>query len=161
MRAWTILLALTVAPFAAAAQDSDGPELAYGGTGRAAHYFYTQVFADCEKLTHSFGRNTAWKGWHLPMARISTGEVHADGAAALVRFDCLDGSTCIAHSQPAARPADDGGFLAFEVEGSGHGVFVGLQVGKGACLLYQLANSERSERYHLIESAATAAWRRS
>ena len=106
MRAWTILLALTVAPFAAAAQDSDGPELAYGGTGRAAHYFYTQVFADCEKLTHSFGRNTAWKGWHLPMARISTGEVHADGAAALVRFDCLDGSTCIAHSQPAARQDD-------------------------------------------------------
>ena len=106
MGAWTILLALTVAPFAAAAQDSDGPELAYGGTGRAAHYFYTQVFADCEKLTHSFGRNTAWKGWHLPMARISTGEVHADGAAALVRFDCLDGSTCIAHSQPAARQDD-------------------------------------------------------
>ena len=80
---------------AASAQDRVQPSLNHGSTGRAAPFFYHQVSANCETLTHTFGRNAAWGRWTLPLSAGSAGTVVVEGENALVAFDCRDGSTCI------------------------------------------------------------------
>jgi len=103
MRATLIATVLTAAALmgagGASAQDRVQPSLNHGSTGRAAPFFYHQVRADCETLTHTFGRNAAWGRWSLPLSAVSAGTVVVEGETAVVAFDCRDGSACIAEGR--------------------------------------------------------------
>jgi len=73
----------------------------YGKTGRAAPFFYHQVSADCETITHGFGRNSAWGRWTLPVARIQLSSA-VDGQ---VTASCIDGDPCIGVENLIESPA--------------------------------------------------------
>jgi hypothetical protein len=79
----------------------DDRSFRYENTGRAAPFFYHQIRADCETITHGFGRNSAWGRWTLPVARIELAAA-ADGQ---VIFGCSDASPCISVENLAGSPA--------------------------------------------------------
>lgn len=92
------LLAITVLALgalsggpAAPGPDQDDRSFRYGNTGRAAPFFYHQISADCETITHGFGRNSAWGRWTLPVARIALSSTDAGQ----VIFGCIDEAPCI------------------------------------------------------------------
>jgi len=79
----------------------DDRSFRYANTGRAAPFFYHQISADCETITHGFGRNSAWGRWTLPVARIEL----AAAAEGQVIFGCSDASACISVENLAGSPA--------------------------------------------------------
>lgn len=63
---------------------------------------YHNVFADCDTLMHSYGRNAAWGRWVMPRSAVVVEVVAAAGGAELV-FRCRSGSSCIAERVDGER----------------------------------------------------------
>lgn len=91
-------LALAVSSFAWAAGQSDRVIDRWSpGEGNSA---YNRVLADCETLTHSFGRNGTWGRWRMPMnvVRFSV-RPSEPGETPRIFVECLTQGGCITQAR--------------------------------------------------------------
>ena len=91
----------------AVAQSSDpgrvvaAPLVSLWGTGEGL-MIYHNLFADCETIAHTHGRNAAWGSWSMQRGAVDVEVVVAEAGSELV-FRCLDNTACIAERVNGAR----------------------------------------------------------
>ena len=71
------------------------PGFSFWGTGSGA-YFYHRLTGDCTTVDHGHGRNAAWGRWLMPLSAIAeVGPEEGENGAAVLRFRCVNGTSCI------------------------------------------------------------------
>lgn len=102
------LVVLTLLTAACASDETAHTSPPHIAKGQTTHDFttnaevvpaYHRLWADCEQLSHAYGRNAAWGLWHLPLDQIThdapVALKGAESGGVEVRFYCLNGRACI------------------------------------------------------------------